>query len=228
VRRAFDALNAPLERREDAEKEGADDFPVRVSAQPPRGSRIVVTSERGRRRIVIPPGGWNYGVFLVAAFGAMFGGFGGLAALVGAGIVTGVRVNGEMPNGSVWFLAAIGTLFFLIGMVISLGVLVGSRTREVVEDGVDRVVVGFSAAGMSWGKKSLLKREIEGVDLSASPNATWSAVSAKLEKREGPPPGVAKDVRIRTDAKVLRIGRSLPEGDQIWLRDTLDTMARGS
>jgi hypothetical protein len=52
-------------------------------------------------------------------------------------------------------------------------------------------------------------------------------VTAKLEKRQGPPPGVAKDVRIRSDAKVLRIGRSLPEGDQVWLRDTLDTMVRG-
>jgi hypothetical protein len=209
------------------EQDDASGFPVRVSSQPPRGSRIVVTSERGRRRISIPPLGWNFGVFLVAAFGGIFAGFGGFAALVGAGIVTGVRVNGEMPTGPVWFLAAIGSLFVLIGISIALAVLVGSRAREFVEDGADRVVVGYSVVGMRWGRKALLKREIEGVDLATSPTARWSAVSAKMQKREGPPPGAAKDVRIRTDANVLRIGRSLPPADQLWLRDTLDAMVRG-
>lgn len=33
------------------------------------------------------------------------------------------------------------------------------------------------------------------------------------------------DVRVRTDARVVRIGRYLPSEDQRWLRDTLEAMA---
>ena len=213
VRTAPGAWNAPLARRA-APEATAGGFAVRVSAHPPRGSRIVVTSERGRRRVVIPPTGYSVGTAIFVAFGAVFGGFGGLAAMVGAGVITGGRVNGEMPDGPVWFLAALGSLFFLIGILLALAALVGGRTREWIEDAPDRLVVGSSGIGLTWGRKTLLKRAVEGVDLSVSPNATWSKVAARRDGRTGPPAGVDRDVRIRTDTRVLRIGRYLPEADQ--------------
>lgn len=222
-----DGVNLPLAKRGGVEEGDGSGFAIRVPERPPAGSRLLVASTRGRKRVELPALGWDGGTLAVVAFGAVFASFGGFAALVGAQVITGVRVNGAIPDGPVWPLAGIGALFALIGVLIAVAVLVGGRAHEWVEDAPDRLITGVSWLGMSWGRRVLLKREIEGVDLAMSPTATWSRVKAKQEGRNGPPPGMPGDVRIRTDARVVRIGRGLPESDRRWLRDTLDAMVRG-
>jgi hypothetical protein len=238
VRTAWDALNKSLRDRALRGEAPAAGFadqalaaafgPASASASPhpPAGSRIVITRESGRQRIVLPPMGWNSGATFMTLFGLCFGGFGTVAALVGLHVITGVRVNGRMPDGPVWGFAAAAAFFAFIGYGMIAAMVVGSRAREFVEDAHERLLVGNTWGGLTWGEKRLAKREIEGVDLSASPT---SAKGMRAERDPHPPrtpTSGTTDVRIRTDARVLRVGRYLPEPDQRWLRDTLEGMAR--
>jgi hypothetical protein len=231
ARKAWDALDASVRGVEQRGRPAASDFAekaladafgstrARPSSHPPEGSSILVTRASGRQRVVLPPLGWNTGATIVSLFGAAFGGFGALAALVGAHVITGVRVNGAMPDGPVWGLVAVGGFFALIGFGLILAMVFGSRAREYVEDAPDALVVGTTWAGITKGGR-LPKRAIESVDLSVSPSPV------NTRSRWGGAPAGPLDVRIRTDARIVRLGRYLSEDEQRWLRDTLEQMAR--
>lgn len=238
VRTAWDALDRPVRERlreggVAAETAAVPDAlvaafgaPARVSAQPPAGSRILVTRESGRTRIALPPIGWNAGATFVSLFGAVFAGFGTLAALAGAHVITGVMVNGRMLSRPDWGFTALGCFFAAIGFAIIAAMIVGSRAREVVEDARDSIVFAIAAGGLTWSEKRLSKRAIEGVDLSAAAVLDPDASA----HRTAPPaaPIAPTDVRVRTDARVVRIGRYLPEADQRWLRDLLEGWTQAS
>lgn len=204
----------------------------RPSEAPPAGSRIVVTRENGRKRIVMPPMGWNAGATFVTVFGGAFAGLGTVAALAGAHVIKGVMVNGRILDRPDWPMTALGSFFALIGYALIVAMIMGSRAREYVEDARERLLFGNTWLGLSWGEKALAKREIEGVDLSASPTAsTVSRVRERLARERfddtpEPEPGSVTDVRIRSDARVVRLGRYLPEADQRWLRDILEVLAK--
>ena len=227
ARTAWDALNGSMRDRLRADVPASGDFAERalavafgtpgrtLSPTPPPESRLSVTRENGRTRIALPASGWNAGATFMSLFGLAFAGFGTVALLVGLHVVTGVRVNGAMPDGPVWGFSAIALFFAMIGYGIILGMLMGSRAREVITDERERITVATTLGGFTWGEKRLAKQDIEAVDLSASPRSGTG-------KDAGP-----SDVRIRTDAVVVRLGRDLPEADQRWLRDTLVVMALG-
>jgi hypothetical protein len=199
----------------------------RVSEHPPAGSRIVVTSEKGRRRIVLPAIGFNTGVVAFALFGLVFGGFGAVFALVASTVIPNVRVNGEIPTAPVWPMVIMGSVFALIGVLIMVAPAVGARTREWIEDGSDVLVVGYSGIGFTWGVKRIPKRSIESIDLSASPTAQVGMRERKLRALGRAVDDDPRDLRIRTDAQVLRVGRYLTAEELRWFRDRVEAMVRG-
>ena len=244
VRTAWDALDLPLGRRDAATTSNASmtgdaaDYaveaaladayasPGRVSEHPPAGSRIVVTSQAGRRRIVLPPIGFNGGVLSMALFGLVFGGVGTLFALVASTIIPNVRLNGEIPTSPVWPMVVMGAAFALIGLFIMVAPAIGARACEWLEDGADALVVGYSGLGFTWGVKRFPKRTIEGVDLSASPTAGSGTKKKRLRDLGQATDDDPRDLRIRTDAKVLRIGRYLSVEERRWLRDRVEAWVR--
>lgn len=113
------------------------------------------------------------GTHVHGGFASVFLGVGVLAALVGAYVITGVTVNGSIPDGPTRGLAAAGTFFAPIGLALVLAMIIGTRAREWIEDAPDHLLVGHGWLGLTWGEKRLpKKREIEGVDLSTSPTSS--------------------------------------------------------
>jgi hypothetical protein len=210
VRTAWDALDRPLRDRVPAEVAEVAEVAA-VSELPPAGSRIVVTREGTARRIVLPPIGWNAGATVVSIFGLFFCGFGTVAMLAGLHVITGVKVNGRLLDRPDWGFTAIASFFALIGWAIIGAMFVGSRAREYVEEARDVLVFGVTWLGLQWSAMRMPKHEIEEVDRAASSRS----------RSAGP-----CDVRVRSDVRVVRLGRYLPEADQRWLENTLAVMAK--
>ena len=180
--------------------------------------------ERGRTRILLPPIGFNGGVLFLALFGLAFGGSAAAAALR---LLGDVRVNSEIPTEPVWGLALMGGIFALIGLAILLAPLIGAAASEWIEDARGSLIVGYRGWGMSGGVRTLPKREIESIDLSAAPNTPARVRYHGLGKARSPAEDAPRDLRIRTAARVLRIGRHLSPEELRWLTQRVEVMARG-
>jgi hypothetical protein len=228
-RTGWGALDRPLTAPDAGFAEGgladADTPRPRVSEQPP-GTRIVVTSEQGRRRVVLPAIGFNLGLVFMGLFGLVFGGAGAVFAAVAATAIPNVRVNGVVPTSPVWPMVALGTCFALIGLLIVVAPAVGAWAREWIEDGSDLLLVGYSGLGLTWGVKRIPKRSIEAIDLSAAPTAQVGMRERRRRELGQSVDDDPRDLRIRTDAKVLRIGRYLTAAELLWLRDRVEAMVR--
>jgi hypothetical protein len=138
-----------------------------------------------------------------------------------------VRVNGVVPTSPVWPMVIMGAVFALIGLLIMIAPAVGARAREWIEDAPDALAIGHSGFGMTWGVKRLPKRSIEGVDLSASPTAVSGMRKKRLTDLGQASDDDPRDLRIRTDAEVVRLGRYLTAEELRWLRDRVESMVRG-
>ena len=84
---------------------------------------------------------------------------------------------------------------------------VGAQAREWIEDGTDALLVGYSGVGLTWGVKRIPKRSIEAIDLSAAPTAQVGMRERRRRELGQAMDDDPRDLRIRTDASVLRIGR---------------------
>ena len=87
--------------------------------------------------------------------------------------------------------------------------------------------MSYRGWGMSGGVRTLPKREIESIDLSAAPNTPARVRYHGLGKARSPAEDAPRDLRIRTTARVLRIGRHLSPEELRWLTQRVEAMARG-
>jgi hypothetical protein len=200
---------------------GVDDRVSALPRHPPPQSRILVVEGPGRSRILLPPIGWNTGATFLTLFGTLFGGIGGTATLAALNILKGIRVNGRILDGPDWGFAAFTSVFLLIGVAIVVGTIVGTRASELIEDAGDELVLGFKLGDFGWGKKRLPKRDVLDLDLSAGPMAS---AGNRRHTQSSPPslPKSPRDIRIRTDKRVIRFGKDLSEEEQQWLLGRLN------
>jgi len=183
-----------------------------------------VIRERGRTRILLQPIGFNGGVLFLALFGLAFDGSAAAAALR---LLGDVRVNSEIPTELVWGLAVMGGIFALIGLTILLAPLIGAAASEWIEDARGSLDRGLPRLGDELGREDAPKREIESIDLSAAPNTPARVRRHGLGKARSPAEDAPRNLRIRTAAHVLRIGRHLSPEELRWLTQLVEAMARG-
>lgn len=215
VRRAWDALETPLMASPDPEGPS-------VPPEPPPGSGIVADRARGWRRLTLPR---RYGPLplLLSLFGLPFAGLALGGLLTGAGLLPGeLRVNGRLVEGVDPELLLASGAFLLAGAALVGGGVVLALAREWVEDGPDVLRFGTTGLGLTWGRVTVRKAEVEEVRLREE-------VEREAPAGADPPaePGRRPLVWVRSDDAIARVHAPLDPAARAWLRDTLEAWVRG-
>ncbi|MEN8376329.1 MAG: hypothetical protein ABFS34_12850 [Gemmatimonadota bacterium] len=184
-------------------------------ADPPEGSLIGVTTVAGGAvELWIPSAasrGRRVGALLLAL---PLLGFGGAALWAAAGGPGAVESNAT----AAWIA---GLVFAFAGMGVAAAGF--GRTGTVIREEGDTIVFGTRALGRVWGEKHVAKRAVEALDLATSSAArrgrggtgllgrTWAAGRS----------GAGRELRVRSDDAIVRVGRGLNRDELEWLRGLL-------
>lgn len=195
----------------------ASRFDVRCPSSPPAGSAIELSSHRGRKEALLPALGFNKGLVFLALFGGVFVAMGSLVVLGSLGVID-VDVQGSGVA-----LAVVPPVFVLLGLgVIWLGVW-GSYTATAIGAGNGELYTVNVVFGRRSQRRAVRIDEIEAVGVAGDVRSRHRQGGfievggmrfgkRKYRERE-------KEVVVRSDARILRFGRSVTEPDREWLAD---------
>ncbi len=220
----WDALDRPLQeelrrgtRRWEAGA-GGDIPPL------PPGSTIEVLPGPGGRTILLPTPGFSGGMVFFFLFGSAFVGLGGTALWAKA---AGLQVT-ESPQGFAWIL---GPLFILIGLAVLLLTAAASRGRMMIREDPSGLTFGYRVFGRPVRLQRLPKGEIEEIRLrpvaAGGRDATLRVgpVSMRWPRQEAQQ---RRELFVRSDREVVRLGKELRPEEQEWLYRTLLSFLAGS
>ncbi len=222
----IDAVDATRDRPHRRSWEQLDDniatgvesrFDVRCPSTPPAGSTIELGSHGGSKEALLPALGFNKGLVFLALFGSVFVAMGSLVVLGSFGIID-VDVQGSRVA-----LAVVPPVFVLMGLgVIWLGIW-GSYTATALGAGNGELYTVNVVFGRRSRRRAVHIDEIEAVGVAGDVRSRHRQGGfievggmrfgkRKYREREN-------EVVVRSDARILRFGRSVTDTDRAWLAD---------
>jgi len=191
---------AELDRRIAARGERSDGAATPIG-QPPARSAIVWNSGGEHDEILLPPLGLGFGTAFLGLLGLAFAGFGAMPLLALTGTIE-VTYHGSHAAG--WTL---GVLFVLIGLSLTIGGVVFSRSRQVIRERRDGLCFSREFLGHSWRHCFVLRRAVQEI-----------AVHRSSQTRAG-----RTEVVLRSDDEIIGLAGHLTSEEQEWLTRALQT-----
>jgi hypothetical protein len=190
----------------------------------PAGSGIECVDAPGLRHIVLPKNGFSGAVWAVIGFGLVFAGAGILALLSLAGVV-GMEGAQKAKIG-------VGSVFTLFGFGLAAAVVWSSQAKWNLRESSDSLSIWLDGFGKKVRQSRLLKREIETIEIAESAasrsrgrtRVRRGRTTISVEGRRPRNPG--RELTIRTDEEIVRLGSDLAVEELEWLRDAVRAMAQ--
>lgn len=210
-----DELDRPLRDRIEAAGGGAG---VAEWSSPRPESGVTVSVEAGRRVVTLPPRGFGLGLVLMSLL------------CLGVGVAAVLAGLGHLPTSdSPAEMLLVGSVFVLFGVFLLGQGVIRARSREWIRDEGDRLVFGRTGLGGDWEVQAIPKREIEDVGIVASSETRRRSRSfvriggVRFGSRRDES-GDGSEIRVRSDAHVVRLGSTLAAEDRKWLSSALASM----
>jgi len=187
----------------------------------PAGSRIEFADLAGGRTIVLPAFGFTFWLPLLLLLPAGF-------VLMG-GLFVWTQLAPQSVHQQISLLAVVaGLVFFLIGLLLLFVFVGGLFGEDWIREEREELVFRKRIFGVTWGRRRMAKREIEEIEikLPANPPADEGCVTVGSRSLPLGKPPVTKEVVVRSDRLLLRLGRSLSQEEREWLRAALTAMVR--
>lgn len=184
-----------------------------IPSRPP-GSRLLFLGTAPTRTIVLPRLGLSLGVLILALFPAI---------TLWMGIAGYDEALHHVPPRSTGF--AVGVICF--GILMVLGLCFSMFGRTTVQEQGERILVGTRAFGWNYNVKTFAKRDIEDVEIKATPLSSGAPVftlsGMRILRSRRPSPRA--ELFMHSRDQVVRIGQELSPQDLEWLRLALLSLA---